>query len=44
MEIELADEKEEFTFPEKIKVIKEITGEEYYKNSSIAKFIRDNKE
>lgn len=36
MEIELADENEKVDFPEFIKVIKEVTGDESYKNSSLA--------
>lgn len=35
-EIELSDEKAEIIFPEKIKVIKEVTDDESYKNSSLA--------
>ena len=35
-EIELSDEKSEIRFPEKIKVIREVTDEEAYKNSSLA--------
>ena len=37
MEIELVSEREEIRFPEMIKVIREVTGEEEYKNSSLAK-------
>ena len=37
MEVELADENEEIKFPEFIKIIKEVTGDEEYKNSSLAK-------
>ena len=36
-EIELSDENEEIVFPEQIKVIKEVTDDEEYKNSSLAK-------
>lgn len=36
-EIELSDEKAEIRFPKQIKVIKEVTGDEAYKNSSLAK-------
>ncbi len=35
-EIELSDEKSEIRFPDKIKVIREVTDEEAYKNSSLA--------
>ena len=44
MEIELCDENEMFNIPEEIKVIKEITGDENYKNSAIAKLVFKNKE
>lgn len=44
MEIELYDENERFSIPEEIKVIKEITGDENYKNSAIAKLMLQNKE
>ena len=37
MEIELGSEDEEIVFPEVIKIIREVTGEEEYKNASIAK-------
>lgn len=37
VEIELRSEDVPIVFPEKIKVIKEVTGEEEYKNSSLAK-------
>ena len=37
MEIELGSEDEEIVFPEGIKIIREVTGEEAYKNASIAK-------
>ena len=37
MEIELCDENEHIVFPEFIKIIKEVTGDEDYKNSSLAK-------
>ena len=37
-EIELSDENVEIRFPEQIKVIRAVTGEEAYKNSSLAKF------
>lgn len=36
-EIELSDENTEITFPKQIKVIKEVTDDESYKNSSLAK-------
>lgn len=36
-EIELSDENTEITFPKQIKVIKEVTDDETYKNSSLAK-------
>ena len=36
MEIELADENEKVDFPEFIKVIKEVTDDDSYKNSSLA--------
>lgn len=36
-EIELSDENVEITFPKQIKVIKEVTNDESYKNSSLAK-------
>lgn len=36
MEIELSDENAKITFPEKIKVIKEVTNDEAYKNASLA--------
>ncbi len=36
-EIELSDENVEITFPKQIKVIKEVTDDESYKNSSLAK-------
>ena len=36
-EIELSDENAEITFPKQIKVIKEVTDDESYKNSSLAK-------
>ncbi|MBQ8233290.1 MAG: AAA family ATPase [Lachnospiraceae bacterium] len=35
-EIELSDEKAEIIFPEQIKVIKEVTDDEQYKNASLA--------
>ncbi len=38
-EIELCSEDEEFEFPEYIKVIKEVTGNSEYKNSSLAKML-----
>lgn len=44
MEIELCDENEEFNIPDGIKIIKEITGDENYKNSAIAKLMFENKE
>lgn len=37
MEIELADENEKVDFPEFIKVIKEVTDDESYKNASLAR-------
>ena len=37
MEIELNDEKDEVSFPEQLKVIKEVTDDENYKNASLAK-------
>ncbi len=36
-EIELNDENEEIRFPEEIQVIREVTDDEHYKNSSLAK-------
>ena len=36
-EIELSDENAEIKFPKQIKVIKEVTGDESYKNASLAK-------
>jgi len=39
-EIELNDENAEIKFPEKIKVIKEVTDDEAYKNASLAKIVR----
>ena len=36
MEIELSDENAKITFPDKIKVIKEVTDDEAYKNASLA--------
>ncbi|MBQ8815211.1 MAG: AAA family ATPase [Lachnospiraceae bacterium] len=36
VEIELRDENMEIVFPEQIKVIKEVTGDEAYKNASLA--------
>ncbi|MBR3787221.1 MAG: AAA family ATPase [Firmicutes bacterium] len=36
LEIELADENEEIVFPEQVKVIKEVTDDESYKNSFLA--------
>ena len=36
MEIELADENQQISFPKFIKIIKEVTDDEAYKNSSIA--------
>ncbi|MCQ2511833.1 MAG: AAA family ATPase [Lachnospiraceae bacterium] len=36
MEIELNDEHEEIVFPEQIKIIKEVTDEEAYKNAALA--------
>lgn len=36
-EIELSDEKAQISFPEQIKIIKEVTDDESYKNSSLAK-------
>ncbi len=37
LEIELSDENTEIRFPEMLKVIREVTGEETYKNHSLAK-------
>lgn len=37
VEIELSDEKTEIVFPKEIKVIKEVTDDESYKNASLAK-------
>jgi CYTH domain-containing protein len=37
MEIELSDENEAIEFPDMIKVIKEVTYDESYKNSMLAK-------
>lgn len=37
LEIELSDENAEICFPDKIKVIKEVTDDENYKNASLAK-------
>ncbi len=37
MEIELASENDEVIFPEGIRIIKEVTGDDEYKNSSLAK-------
>lgn len=37
LEIELNDENTEIQFPEKIKIIKEVTDDESYKNASLAK-------
>ncbi len=36
-EIELSNENDEIRFPEQIKVIKEVTGDDSYKNASLAK-------
>lgn len=36
LEIELSDEKEQFKLPPQINIIKEVTDDIYYKNSSIA--------
>ena len=36
VEIELSDENTEVVFPEQIKVIKEVTDDEAYKNASLA--------
>lgn len=36
LEIELADENEKIEFPEFIKIIKEVTGDDAYKNSTLA--------
>lgn len=36
VELELSDEKAEIVFPEKIRVIKEVTDDESYKNASLA--------
>lgn len=40
MEIELADENEKVDFPEFIKVVKEVTDDDSYKNASLAKMQR----
>lgn len=37
VEIELSDEKAEITFPKEIKIIKEVTDDNNYKNASLAK-------
>ena len=37
MEIELRDENQEITMPNSIRVIKEVTDDDEYKNSSLAK-------
>ena len=37
MEIELSNSDEEIRFPAMIKVIREVTDDEQYKNSSLAK-------
>ncbi len=37
LEIELSDENTEIVFPERIKIIKEVTDDENYKNASLAK-------
>jgi len=37
LEIELSDENSKISFPEKIKIIKEVTDDENYKNASLAK-------
>ena len=39
VEIELNDEKQEVHFPEQIKVIKEVTSDDAFKNASLAKRI-----
>ena len=39
LEIELNDESEKISFPDFIKIIKEVTDDEYYKNHSLAKII-----
>lgn len=39
LEIELSDEGSEIVFPEKIKIIKEVTDDENYKNASLAKSV-----
>lgn len=36
VEVELSDENTEIIFPEQIKVIKEVTEDENFKNSSLA--------
>ena len=36
LEIELADENEKIDFPEGIRVIREVTDDERYKNASLA--------
>ena len=38
LEIELADESSEIRFPAQIKVIKEVTDDDSYKNASLARF------
>ena len=40
MEIELTDPDEEFEIPDRIKVIKDVTGDESYSNASLAKMIK----
>lgn len=37
LEIELSDEKQEIHFPKELKILKEVTGEEEYKNASLAR-------
>ena len=38
LEIELNDENERIVFPKRIRVLKEVTNDDYYKNSSLANF------
>ena len=40
MEIELRSENQEFSIPKSINVIKEVTDDDEYKNSSLAKNIK----
>ena len=43
-EIELADERDTFEFPDSIRVIKEVTGDGSYSNSAIAKALKKKKD